>query len=67
VGTKNYRNMMFVTLEDQRGVYEVVLFPDAYDRYGSVVFESRTLRVTGRVEIDEQINCEMLTALKSKR
>jgi len=32
VGTKNYRNMMFVTLEDQRGVYEVVLFPDAYDR-----------------------------------
>jgi len=34
VGTKNYRNMMFVTLEDQRGVYEVLLFPDAYDRYG---------------------------------
>jgi DNA-directed DNA polymerase III PolC len=67
VGTKNYRNMMFVTLEDQRGVYEVVLFPDAYDRYGSVVFESRTLRVTGRVEIDGQINCEMLTALKNKR
>src|SRR5439155_1603383 len=27
VGTKNYRNMMFVTLEDQRGIYEVVLFP----------------------------------------
>src|SRR3989442_280773 len=37
VGTKNYRNMMFVTLEDQRGVYEVVLFPDAYDRYGGLV------------------------------
>ena len=67
VGTKNYRNMMFVTLEDQRGVYEVVLFPDAYDRCGSVVFESRTLRVTGRVEIDGQINCEMLTALKGQR
>ena len=67
VGTKNYRNMMFVTLEDQRGVYEVVLFPDTYDRYGSVVFESRTLRVTGRVEIDGQINCEMLAVLKNKR
>jgi DNA-directed DNA polymerase III PolC len=65
VGTKNYRNMMFVTLEDQRGVYEVVMFPDAYDRYGSVVFESRTLRVTGRVEMDGQINCEMLMALKA--
>ncbi|HEV1993585.1 MAG TPA: DNA polymerase III subunit alpha, partial [Candidatus Acidoferrum sp.] len=55
VGTKNYRNMMFVTLEDQRGVYEVVLFPDAYDRYGGLVFETRTMRVTGRVEQDGQI------------
>jgi DNA polymerase III alpha subunit len=64
VGTKNYRNMMFVTLEDQRGVYEVVLFPDAYDRYGSLVFETRTMRVTGRVEQDGQIKGEMLEALK---
>jgi len=64
VGTKNYRNMMFVTLEDQRGVYEVVLFPDAYDRFGGLVFETRTMRVTGRVEQDGQIKGEMLEALK---
>ena len=64
VGTKNYRNMMFVTLEDQHGVYEVVLFPDAYDRYGGLVFETRTMRVTGRVEPDGQIKAEMLEALK---
>jgi DNA-directed DNA polymerase III PolC len=64
VGTKIYRNMMFVTLEDQRGVYEVVLFPDAYDRYGGLVFETRTMRVTGRVEQDGQIKGEMLEALK---
>jgi DNA polymerase III alpha subunit len=64
VGTKNYRNMMFITLEDQRGVYEVVLFPDAYDRYGGLVFETRTMRVTGRVEQDGQIKGEMLEALK---
>jgi DNA polymerase III subunit alpha len=64
VGTKNYRNMMFVTLEDQRGVYEVVLFPDAYDRYGGLVFETRTMRVTGRVEPDGQINGEKLEALR---
>ncbi len=64
VGTKNYRNMMFVTLEDQRGVYEVMLFPDAYDRYGGLVFETRTMRVTGRVEQDGQIKGEMLEALK---
>jgi DNA polymerase III subunit alpha len=64
VGTKNYRNMMFVTLEDQRGVYEVVLFPDAYDRYGGLVFETRSLRVTGRVEHDGQIKGEKLEALR---
>jgi DNA-directed DNA polymerase III PolC len=64
VGTKNYRNMMFVTLEDQRGVYEVVLFPDAYDRYGGLVFETRTMRVTGRVEPDGQIKGEKLEPLK---
>jgi DNA-directed DNA polymerase III PolC len=64
VGTKNYRNMMFVTLEDQRGVYEAVLFPEAYERYGGLVFETRALRVTGRVEQDGQVNCDGLTALK---
>jgi DNA-directed DNA polymerase III PolC len=64
VGTKNYRNMLFVTLEDQRGMYEVVLFPDAYDRYGGLVFETRTMRVTGRVEPDGQIKGEKLEALK---
>jgi DNA-directed DNA polymerase III PolC len=64
VGTKSYRNMMFVTLEDQRGVYEVVLFPDAYDRYGGLVFETRTMRVTGRVEQDGQIKGEKLEALR---
>jgi DNA-directed DNA polymerase III PolC len=64
VGTKNYRNMMFVTLEDQRGIYEVVLFPDAYDRYGGLVFETRAMRVTGRVEQDGQVNGEKLEALR---
>lgn len=64
VGTKNYRNMMFVTLEDQRGVYEVVLFPEAYNRYGGLVFETRTMRVTGRVEADGQINGEKLEGLR---
>jgi DNA polymerase III alpha subunit len=60
VGTKDYRNMMFVTLEDQRGVFEAVLFPEAYERYGGLVFETRMMRVTGRVEHDGQINCEKL-------
>lgn len=64
VGTKNYRNMMFVTLEDQRGLFEVILFPDAYDKYGGLVYETRAMRVTGVVEDGEHINGEMMERLK---
>ncbi|HEY4683047.1 MAG TPA: DNA polymerase III subunit alpha [Candidatus Acidoferrales bacterium] len=64
VPTKTYRNMMFVTLEDQRGTFEVVMFPEAYERYGRWVFETRILRVTGRVEPDGQLNCEKLEAVQ---
>jgi DNA polymerase III subunit alpha len=64
VGTKNYRNMMFVTLEDQRGVYEAVLFPEAYERYGGLIYETRTLRVTGFAEQGGQVNCDGLAPLK---
>ncbi len=64
VGTKNYRNMMFVTLEDQRGLYEVILFPEAYDKYGGLVYETRAMRVTGRVEEGGQVRAEALERLK---
>ncbi|MGB7847605.1 MAG: DNA polymerase III subunit alpha, partial [Candidatus Acidiferrum sp.] len=64
VGTKNYRNMMFVTLEDQRGLFEVILFPEAYDKYGGLVYETRAMRVTGTVQDGEHINGEMLERLR---
>lgn len=65
VGTKNYRNMMFVTLEDQRGLFEVILFPDAYDKYGGLVYETRAMRVTGTVQDGEHIDGESLERLKA--
>jgi DNA-directed DNA polymerase III PolC len=64
VGTKNFRNMMFVTLEDQRGLFEVILFPDAYDKYGGLVYETRAMRVTGTVQDGEHIDGEMLEKLR---
>jgi DNA polymerase III subunit alpha len=66
VATKNYRNMMFLTLEDQRGVYEAVLFPEAYERYGGLIFETRLLRVIGRAEADGQVNCRRLEPLRGR-
>ena len=64
VGTKDFRNMMFCTFEDQRGTFEAVLFPEAYERYGALVFETRMMRVTGRIEQEGQINCEKLEPVK---
>jgi DNA-directed DNA polymerase III PolC len=63
VGTKNYRNMMFVTLEDQRGLFEVILFPDVYDKFGGLVYETRSLCVTGMVMEGEHINGERMERL----
>jgi DNA polymerase III alpha subunit len=63
VGTKNYRNMMFVTLEDQRGLFEVILFPDVYDKFGGLVYETRSMRVTGVVMEGEHINGERMEKL----
>jgi DNA-directed DNA polymerase III PolC len=63
VGTKNHRNMMFVTLEDQRGLFEVILFPDTYDKYGGLIYETRAMRVTGIVQDGEHINGESLEKL----
>jgi hypothetical protein len=51
-------------MEDQRGLFEAVLFPEAYERYGGIVYESRLLRATGRVERGGQINCEKLEPLR---
>jgi hypothetical protein len=31
---------------------------DVYDRYGGLVFETRTFQVTGRVEPSGQLTCE---------
>ena len=64
VGTKNHRNMMFITLEDQRGLFEAVLFPGVYERFAGLVYETRALRVTGRVEPAGQIHCEALAPLR---
>ena len=64
VGTKDFRNMMFCTFEDQRGTFEAVLFPEAYERYGALVFETRTMRVYGRIDLDGHLNCDKLEPVR---
>ncbi len=40
---------MFVTMEDETGVVEVVIFSNVYDKYGRVIYESPGLIVEGKL------------------
>jgi DNA polymerase III alpha subunit len=38
-----------LSLEDETGLYETVIFPQVYERYGLLLFDQRPLLVYGRV------------------
>jgi DNA-directed DNA polymerase III PolC len=50
--TKRSERMKFVTIEDETGLLDIVLFPKAYRRWGTVLPGRRALRVTGLVQED---------------
>ncbi len=50
VRTESGRLMRFLTLEDESGLAEIVLFPDVYDREGERLAGAGTVCVTGVVE-----------------
>lgn len=52
VRTKHAEPMMFLTLEDETDIYDVVLFPRVYQRYGDRLADRGPYVVTGRVEDD---------------
>ncbi|HUP20024.1 MAG TPA: OB-fold nucleic acid binding domain-containing protein, partial [Gemmatimonadota bacterium] len=52
VRTKRDEPMMFLTLEDETDIYDVVLFPRAYQRWGDRLVDRGPYVVTGRVEDD---------------
>ena len=50
VHTTDGKWMRFLTLEDESGLAEVVLFPDVYQRDGARLVEFGPVRVTGKVQ-----------------
>jgi len=50
VRTHDDRWMRFLTLEDESGIAEVVLFPDIYERDGHRLVERGPFRISGTVE-----------------
>jgi DNA polymerase-3 subunit alpha/error-prone DNA polymerase len=53
VWTKDGLTMSFLTLEDETGMYETVIFPQVYDRYSKLLFDQHPLLVYGKVACDE--------------
>jgi DNA polymerase-3 subunit alpha/error-prone DNA polymerase len=49
VWTKDGLTMSFLSLEDETALYETVIFPQVYEKYGRLLFDQRPLAVYGRV------------------
>ena len=51
--TKNNKMMAVVDMEDLYGTVEVVVFPNIYERFGSLVAEDSIISVTGSINFKE--------------
>jgi error-prone DNA polymerase len=49
------KGVIFVTIEDETGVANLVVWPDTMTRYRKVVMGARLIEVRGRVEIEEGV------------
>ncbi len=57
------KGVVFITLEDETGVANLVIWPDTMERYRKVVMGARLIEVRGRVEYDEDVVHVIATSL----
>ncbi|QDM39842.1 error-prone DNA polymerase [Altererythrobacter sp. TH136] len=49
------KGVCFITLEDESGVINLVIWPDMMEKYRKVIMGARLMEVRGRVEYDEEV------------
>jgi len=49
------KGVVFITLEDETGVANLVIWPNTMERYRKVVMGARLIEVRGRIEYDEDV------------
>jgi len=49
------KGVCFITLEDETGIANLVIWPDAFERFRKVVMGARLIEVRGRVEYDDDV------------
>ena len=57
------KGVVFITLEDETGVVNLVIWPDTMERYRKVVMGARLIEVRGRLEYDEDVIHVIVTQL----
>ena len=53
VWTKDGLTMSFLSLEDETGIYETVIFPQVYGKYSKLLFDQQPLLIHGKPVSDE--------------
>lgn len=49
------KGVCFITLEDETGVVNLVIWPDIMERYRKVIMGARLMEATGRLEMDDEV------------
>ncbi len=69
--TKQNRVMAFLTIEDLLGTVEIVVFPQTYEKYHTLLNEDEKVFVFGRVKLEDQKNgkviCERIVSFEDTR
>ncbi|MBM3706261.1 MAG: hypothetical protein FJW66_07045, partial [Actinobacteria bacterium] len=51
--TKDLKNMMFCTMEDEDGMYEAVFFPESYKRNVKIIMSNPFIILRGRLHLKD--------------
>jgi error-prone DNA polymerase len=57
------KGVCFITIEDETGVANLVIWPDMMEKYRKVIMGARLMEVRGRVETDDQVIHVIVTSL----
>lgn len=60
--TRSNKAMAFIKVEDLFGSIEVILFPDMYSKYSSILIEDSVLFIQGRANIQEDADSKVIAA-----
>lgn len=58
--TKNNNMMAFITVEDMFGAVEVIIFPNDYEKYKTILGADQKIFVRGKVSVEEEKDAKLI-------